>query len=83
MRKQETFLEEVINVYRTKKYIVVQSLGLSFDAEDDNLMISYDKFYLRNKQRDKEYESFHQNKKNIEGRRIKTSMSSRIYIDKK
>lgn len=81
MKNQELFIEEAINVYRTPKYIVVQTLGLSFDAEDDNLMISYDKFYLRNKQRDKEYESFHQNKKNIEGRRIKTSMSSRSYIN--
>lgn len=80
MKNKELFIEETINVYRTPKYIVVQSLGINFEIEDDNLMVSHDRFYLRNKQRDKEYETFYSHKKNINGRRIKTSMSSRIYL---
>lgn len=78
MRKE--FLEETINIYRTSKYIVVQKIGLKFDAEDDNILYSFDLFYKRNKQRDKEYENIFESKSNLNGKRIKTAMYSRRYI---
>lgn len=74
------FIEEAINVYRTRKHIVVQKIGLKFDAEDDNILYSFDIFYQRNKNRDKEYESIFSGKSNINGMRIKTAMYSRRYV---
>ena len=74
------FIEEAINVYRTNKHIVVQKIGLKFDAEDDNILYSFDIFYQRNKNRDKEYENIFENKININGKRIKTAMYSRRYV---
>ena len=76
----KNFMEETINVYRTKHHIVVQKIGLKFDAEDDNILYSFDIFYQRNKNRDKEYESIFGNKTNINGKRIKTAMYSRRYV---
>lgn len=74
------FIEEAINVYRTNKHIVVQKIGLKFDTEDDNILYSFDIFYQRNKNRDKEYENIFGNKTNIDGKRIKTAMYSRRYV---
>lgn len=74
------FIEEAINVYRTRKHIVVQKIGLKFDVEDDNVLYSFDIFYKRNKHRDKEYESIFSGKSNINGMRIKTAMYSRRYV---
>lgn len=74
------FIEEAINVYRIRKHIVVQKIGLKFDAEDDNILYSFDIFYQRNKHRDKEYESIFSGKSNINGKRIKTAMYSRRYV---
>lgn len=76
----KNFIEETINVYRTKHHIVVQKIGLKFDCEDDNILYSFDTFYERNKYRDREYENIFENKININGKRIKTAMYSRRYV---
>ncbi len=80
MKNNIYFLEETINVYRTEQYIVVQQIGLRLDDYEDNVIFSYDIYYLRNKKRDKEYERIYQNRRNINGKRIKTTMYSRKYI---
>ena len=76
----KNFIEETINVYRTKHHIVVQKIGLKLDCEDDNILYSFDTFYVRNKYRDREYENIFENKININGKRIKTAMYSRRYV---
>ena len=76
----KNFMEETINVYRTKHHIVVQKIGFKFDCEDDNFLYSFDTFYERNKYRDREYENIFENKININGKRIKTAMYSRRYV---
>ncbi len=79
MRKNNN-LNETINVYRTKLYIVIQSLCLKLDDIENNLLVSFDKYYLRTKSRDKRYETYFRNRKNINGKRIKTAMYSRTYL---
>ena len=47
--------------------------------EDDNVLISYDTYYVRTQKRDKEYEYGMSEKQNIDGRRMRTSMYARRY----
>ena len=41
------FIKGATNVYRTKKYIVKQRIDVEVDTEDDNVLISYDTYYVR------------------------------------
>ena len=47
----------------------------------DNVLISYDTYYLRNSKRDLAYNIFNLRKKKREGRRIPTMLYSRRYIN--
>ena len=73
-------LLEAENVYRTKKYIVVQSVGYKYSDKDYNFLYSFDTYYLRNKKRDSEYERAFLEKKNVNGRRLPVSMYVRKYV---
>lgn len=75
------FLDNNNNIYRTRKYIVKQCMEIRFDSEENNTVCSYDTFYRRTKQRDKEYENFFKDRKNINGKRLSTSMYARTYVD--
>ena len=77
----EDLLSGSTNVYRTKKYIVKQCMGMEYHDELDNCFCSQDTFIKRNKARDKEYEKIFSFKQNINGRRIHSTMYSRTYID--
>ena len=81
MKENKCFIEEALNVYRTKSFIVVQSLGIRYDDLENNTLYSFDTYYKRNKSRDKEYEHIFMNRRNIDGRRIQVSMYSRTYKD--
>lgn len=76
MSKERTcpdFIKGATNVYRTKKYIVKQRIDVEVDTEDDNVLISY--------QQDKEYEYGMSEKQNIDGKRMRTSMYARRYVE--
>lgn len=81
LNMKSVFIENAINVYRTPLFIVVQNIGIRFDDSENNVMFSFDTFYSRNKSRDKEYEHIFRNRKYIDGKRIKTTMHARTYID--
>jgi len=81
MKDKVLFIEEAINVYRTPQFIVVQSIGIRFDDLEDNTMFSFDTYYSRNKKRDKEYEHIFKNRRHIDGKRIRTTMYARTYVD--
>ena len=49
--------------------------------EDDNVLISYDTYYVRTQKRDKEYEYGMSEKQNIDGKRMRTSMYARRYVE--
>lgn len=75
------FLYDADNVYRTKKYIVKQRVSLQRSESEDNVLISYDTYYLRNPKRDLAYNIFNSRKKKSEGRRIPTMLYSRRYVN--
>ena len=81
MNGQPGFMENADNVYRTRDYIVRQIIGVNFDAEMDNGIFSQDTFFARTPVRDKQFEATFAKRFNLDGRRMKSSMYSRQYID--
>ena len=80
----ERFLDILLaadNVYRTKNYIVIQSIGIQASEEENNQVVSVDTYYRRTLKRDLEYHMAFQNKDNIDGKRLPSTMYSRTYID--
>ena len=74
------FLKDATNVYRTKYFIVKQVLGVQTDERMNNVVISHDTYYLRTPLRDLEYEIAFKDKKNINGKRLPSTMYARIYV---
>ena len=77
------FLQDADNVYRTSDYIVKQKIGASL-SEDTMItrLLSVDTYYLRNERRDAEYNVvFRDRGKDINGKRIRSSMFTRKYVD--
>ena len=70
MKKIPEFLIDATNVYRTSEYIVKQKIGVRFDKRENNVVYS-----------DYEYEQAFKGRKNINGRRLPTTMYARTYID--
>lgn len=81
MRLIPDFMIDATNVYRTKLYIVKQCMGIQIDNMENNAIKSYDTFYKRTKQRDKEFELIFKDRKNINGKRLPTTMYTKIYVD--
>lgn len=75
------FVKFATNVYRTKRYIVRQCIGVKYGAAESNVLFSHDTYFLRTKKRDREYEEYYFDKKNIDGRRMQTAMHARRYVD--
>jgi len=78
--KNLDFLDDCVNVYRTKNYIVKQLLDIEVSELFDNVIISHDTFYLRTPARDTKYEKAFKGKANIEGRRLPSTSSTRRYV---
>ena len=79
MKQRAEFLKGASNVYRTPHYIVRQRLGLLYNDEEANQLISRDTYYARTPERDAEYEiRFHKRIK-IDGKRIPTNVTVREY----
>ena len=77
--KVPEFIENATNVYRTKKYIVKQIIGIQYGCEENNVVYSRDTFYKRTPERDKEYEILFYRRRNIDGRRLPSTMYAREY----
>lgn len=75
------FSENATNVYRTECYIVRQCLGIKYGLEENNVVFSHDTYFRRTKKRDKEYEAYYYDRKNINGKRLPTTMYARHYVD--
>ena len=73
--------EDVLKQYAN--YINEQNYEEMYNLITDNskTRFSKDTFIKRNKARDKEYEKLFVDKQNINGRRIHSTMYSRVYID--
>lgn len=75
------FLYSANNVYRTKNFIVKQVIGVRLSDELNNVVFSFDTYYRRTKKRDKIYKKAFSARKNIDGRRLPTTMYARTYIE--
>ena len=77
------FLQNADNVYRTRTYIVKQEIHTTFDEEKlMSFIVSEDTYYVRTQNRDAEYNAiFRDRGRKINGKRIKSAMFTRKYID--
>lgn len=75
------FVVDAMNVYRTRNYIVKQSVGIKCSEVENNVVLSHDTFYRRTKKRDREYELIFAERKHIDGKRIHSTMYGRTYVD--
>jgi len=75
------FLIDADNVYRTKYFIVKQKIGIQKDCEQNNVVFSHDTYYRRTLLRDLEYEIVFKHKKQMNGKRLPTTMYARVYVE--
>lgn len=69
------------NVYRTKHYIVKQSIKKIEHLTEDNMLVSHDTFYLRTSHRDMLYNMYYADKKNKNGKRFPCTTYTRRYVN--
>ena len=75
------FMVDAMNVYRTRDFIVKQVIGIKHSDVENIAVISNDTFYRRTKKRDREYERIFSERKQINGKRIPSTMYARTYVD--
>ncbi|MBQ4273187.1 MAG: hypothetical protein IJB95_06050 [Clostridia bacterium] len=77
------FIHGAHNVYRTNEFIVKQKLINSFNEKTMiTRLVSEDTYYTRTEKRDAEYEVlFVERGKEINGKRIHSSMYTRTYVE--
>lgn len=75
------FMVDAMNVYRTREFIVKQVIGIKYSDVENIAVISNDTFYRRTKKRDREYERIFWERKQINGKRIPSTMYARTYVD--
>ena len=75
------FMVDAMNVYRTREFIVKQVIGIKHSDVENLAVISNDTFYRRTKKRDREYERIFSERKQINGKRIPSTMYARTYVD--
>jgi len=69
-------------VYRTKYFIVKQSVSVNRDEFEGNSVISHDTYYMRTRKRDSEYEQlFGARRHHLNGKRLPTTVYTRRYVD--
>lgn len=69
------------NVYRTKNYIVAQTLTYKQSEVFDNVMLSHDTYFKRTRKRDEQYFFYFFDKDNLDGKRISSTSYTRKYVD--
>ncbi|MBR3720878.1 MAG: hypothetical protein IKN09_03985 [Clostridia bacterium] len=74
------FIENATNVYRTKNYIVKQTINIESHTQLDNIIISQDTYYTRTKARDKQFNKLFADKLNKNGKRLHSSSNTRKYV---
>lgn len=79
--KVPAFMDNADNVYRTKDFIVKQVIGIQYGIEENNVVFSHDTFYRRTPKRDKEYEILFCRRRNLDGKRLHSTMNARTYIE--
>lgn len=81
MKSMPEFIKDAMNIYRTKNYIVKQNVSVCSTETNGISVVSIDTFYSRTSARNKAYEEFFRKRKNINGKRIPTTMYSHSYVE--
>ena len=74
-------LELANNAYRTKNYIVTQRILFRQTETDGSMIMSVEVFYKRNQERDTIFEKVFENRVNVDGRRLHSTMYTRSYVE--
>lgn len=69
----------MLNVYRTKKFIVEQQIYLDYLPDGSTVMFSNDIYYKRTHSEDRRYEKKYNFRENINGKRIYVGLYKRSY----
>ena len=72
--------EGATNIYRTRDFIVKQVIEVLVNRQESNAVVSHDTFIYRTKIRDRFYEILFCARKNIDGKRLPSTMYDRKYI---
>jgi hypothetical protein len=75
------FLIDADNVYRTKSFIVKQSIEIVENDIEENGIISHDTYYRRTTARDLAYNMAFMDKVKINGKRLPSTQYTRRYIE--
>ncbi len=75
------FLQDADNVYRTKHFIVKQVMKIHENSVENNSVISYDTYYCRTIKRDLAYNMAYQDKANLDGNRLPSTVYTKTYIE--
>lgn len=81
MEEIKGFLSDGTNVYRTEKYIVRQVVGVKYSQEQNNAIISHDVYIKRTPERDQIYEIIYHRRQHLNGKRLPSSMYTRVYFE--
>ena len=73
-------LELASNAYRTKGHIVTQRIIFRNNKVDGAMIISIDVLYKRTKERDVIFEKTFASRINVNGKRLRSTMSTRSYV---
>ena len=73
-------LEGATNVYRTREFIVKQVIEVLVNRQENNSVVSHDTFIRRTRLRDRFYEILYCARKNIDGKRLPSTMYNRKYV---
>lgn len=75
------FMRDATNVYRTKSFIVKQTMRMAYSFDSIDGIISVDTYYARTPQRDALYEKiFFAKGQRINGKRMIATMYTRTYV---
>ena len=69
------------NIYRTEKYVVCQDVFVETSLEQGCCIVSKDTYKKRDYKTDKKYLDLFKDREDIEGKRIRTNMYKRRYLD--
>lgn len=75
------FMVNASNVYRTKDFIVKQEIHIGTDGYATNQIVSVDTYYKRTPKREVAYKAVFADRKRINGKRLPSTMFTRIYVD--
>lgn len=79
--KNADFIDNAHNIYRTSEFIVKQFLSTEITENANIILFSEDTYYARTDKRDKEFDSIFGFRENIDGKRIRSTVFTRKYIE--